>query len=163
MTNTRIFKKYTLTEVAELLDVLPNELSRYFGQSTGLPHRLLFDDTDIDKIRAEMGLKSWWKSERRASIQDSNSVRLLVRSLSSMILSHGLVRAERADNLLRGLEGTEQALIRRYINTLLRMGILKSEPSISALEISLDHSKKIILEEIVNGSRYPSSIESLWK
>ena len=80
-----------------------------------------------------------------------------------MILSHGLVRPERADNLLRGLDGSEQALIRRYINTLLRMGILKSEPSISALEISLDHSKKIILEEIVKGTRYPSSIESLWK
>ena len=163
MTSTRIFRKYTLTEVSERLDVLPNELSRYFGQTTGLPHRMLFDDVDIEKIKSEMGLKSWWGSRKAETIEDSNGTRQQIRHLSEMILSHGLVRAERADNLLRGLDGEGQALVRRYINTLLRMGILKSEPSISSLEISLDHSKKIILEEIVKGTRYPSSMESLWK
>ena len=114
----KLFRKYTLSEVSKLLGVLPGELSRYLGQSSGLPARLSFDEADISKIKVEMGLRTWWSSEKPYTIQDDNPKRRLIREMSYRIIQNGLTRPQRYDNLLRGLAGEEQSLLRGYLNNI---------------------------------------------
>ena len=161
-TISKLFRKYSLTEVSKMLGVLPGELARYLGQSSGLPARLLFDEADISKIQVEMGLKAWWSVDRPFEIQDDNHKRRLVREMSQRILQNGLTRPQRYDNLLRGLAGEEQALLRIYLNALIKKGILSSEAGISSLELRMVPDRRSLLEDIAAGKQYPLGLDQLW-
>jgi hypothetical protein len=158
----RSFQKYNITEVSKRLDVLPGELARHLGQAGGLPNRLRFDEADIEKIYIEMGLKSWWEPSINFTIEDEHEKRRLIRELSVRILKNGLTHPQRYDNLLRGVGGDEKKLLRSFLNALLKMGVLRSEANISSLELRMEPNRKIVLEQIVEGSKYPSVIEELW-
>ena len=158
----KLFTKYTLSESSKRLGVLPSELARYLGQGAGLPSRLLFDDADIAKFHVEMGLKTWWSQEKPFFVQDNNPKRQLIRELSYRIIQNGLTHPQRYDNLLRGLAGEEQALLRKYLNLLLKKGMISSEFGVSALELRIVPDKRQLLEDIANGKQYPQGLEQLW-
>jgi len=162
MSTYKLFQKFTVSEVAKRLDVLPGELARHLGQGDGLPNRLWFDEKDIEKLYIEMGLRTWWPSDTRFFVQDDNPKRQLIRELSHRILKNGLVQPQRYDNLLRGVGGEEKIVLRSYLNFLLKSSILTSQSNISSLELQLELDKKQVLDDIAKGVRYPTGLESIW-
>jgi len=158
-----LFRKLSLSEVAQKLQLKPFDIARIMGQSGGLPDVLLFSDELVADIRRKAGIEVWW-DEESLPIADDNRSRALVRSLMFKLLKHerdGGV-STRADNLFRGLDGADQLLIRRAVNQLIREGLLLSLPTASGLHIRVDAVQRDTLESMASGSDIPDSIETLW-
>ena len=138
MSSMDLFRKLTLSEVAQQLQLKPFDIARILGQTGGLPDILLFSDELVADIRKKAGVEIWW-DEDPLPIEDDNRSRALVRSLAHKLLQHerdGGV-STRADNLFRGLEGADQLLIRRAVNQLIREGLLLSLPTVSYTHLTL--------------------------
>lgn len=157
------FQKFNIVEVSQRLDIQPQQLARHLGHSSGLPNRLRFDEADIEKIYIEMGLKSWWEPEIEYTVQDDNPSRRLIREFSSRILRNGLTKPQRSDTLLRGVGGKKKALLRSFLNELIKLGVLHSQASISSIDFRLEPDRRIILEQIATDTRYPPSVTLLWE
>ena len=82
--------------------------------------------------------------------------------MSQRVLKNGLTRPQRYDNLLRGLAGEDQSLLRMYLNILIKKGILSSEAGISSLELRMVPDRRGILEDIAAGRQFPVGLEQLW-
>ena len=157
------FQKFSIVEVSQRLDIQPQQLARHLGHSSGLPNRLRFDEADIEKIYIEMGLKTWWEPSIQYKIEDDNPNRRLVRECARRMIDNGLHHPQRSDTLLRGIGGQKKALLRTFLNELVKLGVLYSQGSISSVNLRLEPTKKSVLEEIATDTRYPPSISSLWK
>jgi hypothetical protein len=163
MSTIDLFRKLTLTEVSQKLQLKPFDIARIMGQNGGLPDVLLFSDELVDQIRKLAGVEVWWDAEPLA-IEDENRSRALVRTLSQKLQAHekGGGGSTRADNLFRGLEGADQLLIRRAVNQFIREGLLLSLPTARGLYVQIDTVQRDTLDSITNGSDIPDSIEALW-
>ena len=157
------FQKFNIVEVAQRLDIQPQQLARHLGHASGLPNRLRFDEADIEKIYIEMGLKAWWEPDIQYAIQDDNPNRRLVREFSSRIMSNGLTQPQRSDTLLRGIGGQKKALLRSFLNELVKLGVLHSQAGISSINLRLEPDRRVILDQIATDTRYPPSVALLWE
>ena len=163
MSTMDLFRKLTLAEVAQKLQLKPFDIARIMGQNGGLPDVLLFSDELVDQIRKQAGVEVWWDAEALV-VDDDNRSRALVRTLAEKLLTHeqGDGSATRADNLFRGLEGADQLLIRRAVNQFIREGLLLSLPTARGLYVQIDAVQRDTLGSIASGSEIPDSIEALW-
>ncbi len=160
MTKLDLFKKMTLSEVATKLEVMPFYIARHYGQNGGLPADMLFDTAVLDKLRAEMGLETWWDGSP-FEVDDDNPPVRLIRELTVRMLKVDVSKVERADNLYRGLKGADKDLIKAAVNELIRMGVIQSIPMAAALGVKFVPEKREILEKIAAGNKLPPSIEHL--
>ena len=157
------FQKFSIVEVSQRLDIQPQQLARHLGHSAGLPNRLRFDEADIEKIYVEMGLKTWWEPNIQYTIQDDNPNRRLIREFANRMLDNGLTQPQRSDTLLRGIGGQKKALLRTFLNELVKLGVLFSQGSISSVNLRLEPNNRTILEQIASDVRYPPSVSALWE
>ena len=111
MSNLDMFRKLTLSEVATALEVIPFYIARHYGQKEGLPKDLRFELSVLDQLRQEMGLQTWWDG-RPFETEDNNPTRRLIRELALRMLQADSNAVERADNLYRGLKGSDKDLIK---------------------------------------------------
>ena len=157
-----VFYKKTLTEVAKALDVEPIFVARHFGQGKGLPSDMRFSNDDIEKIKTEMALSTWWADEN-FHIEDENHSRRLVRELAYRILKADFSKVERLDNLVRGLQGADKQLLKKALNKLIEdYKVFKSEPMPAGIGIRFIDDKKTVLKQIATGKSIPAKIERLW-
>ena len=157
------FQKYSIVEVSQRLDIQPQQLARHLGHSSGLPNRLRFDEADIEKIYVEMGLKTWWEPTIQYTIEDDNPNRRLVREFAKRMLNNGLTQPQRSDTLLRGLGGQKKALLRTFLNELVKLGVLFSQAGVSSVNLRLEPNNKSVLEQIASDIRYPQNVSALWE
>lgn len=158
-----LFRKMTLQDVADHLNLDGLDIARLLGQNGGLPATLQFTKADVDQIRELAGIQPWWQGLELEE-PDDNRPRALVRSLARKLLDHhrnggGVTRA---DNLFRGLEGADQLLIRRAINQMIRDGVLLNSNTVSGLHVQVDAVQADILDAIASGSGIPDNLEALW-
>ena len=139
----------------------PFDIARVLGHEGVMPDRLAFDETDVDRIRALAGVETWWDGGA-LPVSDDNRRRGLVRSLAQKLLSRGDGRPSRADNLTRGLDGEEQATVRRAVNQMIRDGILTSTATARGVEVLVGASQRATLEAVAEGRDIPRSLEALW-
>ena len=149
--------------MSQRLDIQPQQLARHLGHSSGLPGRLRFDEADIEKIYVEMGLKTWWEPNIQYTIQDENPNRRLIREFATRMLNNGLTQPQRSDTLLRGIGGQNKALLRTFLNELVKLGVLFSQASITSVNLRLEPNNRTILEQIATDVRYPPSVSALWE
>ena len=161
MTNPDLFRKRTLSQVAQDLDVLPFYVARYLGQKQGLPPDLRFSAEEAEQLRKDMGLKTWW-TEQKFEVEDDNPARRLIREMAARIVKTDFSETERADNLFRGLHGADRRLITQAVNELIKMGVIQSVPMAAGLGVRFIKAKKSVLQNIASGSEIPKVIERLW-
>ena len=87
MSTIDLFRKLTLTEVSQKLQLKPFDIARIMGQNGGLPDVLLFSDELVDQIRKLAGVEVWWDADP-LPIEDENRSRALVRTLSQKLQAH---------------------------------------------------------------------------
>ena len=74
MSSMDLFRKLTLSEVAQQLQLKPFDIARILGQTGGLPDILLFSDELVADIRKKAGVEIWW-DEDPLPIEDDNRSR----------------------------------------------------------------------------------------
>ena len=156
-----VFQKKTLIEVAKELDVNPVFISWHLGLNDGLPNDMLFSNDDVEGIRKQMGLTTWWE-DQTFFIEDDNPSRRLVRELAYRILQSDFNKVERFDNLVRGLQNADKKLVITTLNEMIKKRILSSESIASGLGVRFQTEAKDTLQKIADGESIPSTIERLW-
>lgn len=160
MADVDLFEKLTLSQVARWLEMHPFDIVRVLASEGGLPQRLAFDEGDVDRIRALAGVETWWDGGG-LPVADDNRRRALVRSLAQKLVARGDGRPTRADNLSRGLDGDEAALVRRAANQLIRDGLLSSAATARGMEVQVNANQRASLEAIAEGRDLPRALEAL--
>lgn len=161
MAELELFEKLTLRHIGRWLDVHPFDIVRVIAVEGGLPPQLAFDEYDVDRIRERTGVETWWDGGA-LPVSDENRRRALVRSLIHKLLENADGRLTRADNLTRGLEGDDQATVRRAVNQLIRDGQLLSQSTSRGLEVCVSPDHRAILQSISEGRDIPKQLEALW-
>ena len=161
MAEIDLFEKLTLSQVARWLEMHPFDVVRVLATDGALPTRLAFDEGDVDRIRALAGVETRWDGGA-LPVGDDNRRRALVRALAQKLVARGEGRATRADNLARGLDGEEAALVRRAANQLIREGLLSSTATARGMEVSVPSAQRATLEAIAEGRDIPKGLEQLW-
>ncbi|MBM74866.1 MAG: hypothetical protein CMK59_05660 [Proteobacteria bacterium] len=169
MTNLDLFRKKTLTDLAKILDITPFDLARHYGTKEGLPVDLLFEKSDLERLKKELQLEDWWAPDGPYSdvlsdntLRDVSMVRTRLRQVSTMLLQR---QGEicRSDNLLRGFaEGTselsaqeEKSLITVLLNLLIRSGAIQSISMSSGLGLVV---KEGSLLQVIAQGKWPAMI-----
>ena len=174
MTNLDLFRKKTLTELAKDLDITPFDLARHYGTKDGLPVDLLFEKSDVLRVKKELSLEDWWSPQGPCkdvlldkSLIDVSMVRTRLRQVASMLLlREGDVH--RSDNLLRGfVEGDselsvqeEKSLITVLLNLLIRSGSIQSVSMSSGLGLVV---KENSLLKVIAEGKWPAMILDMIK
>lgn len=161
MAEAELFEKLTLSQIARWLDVHPFDIARVLGHEGGLPPKLSFDESEVDRIRALTSVETWWDGGP-LPVQDENRSRGLIRSLASMLAQRPDGSTSRADNLARGLEGDEQTLVRRAVNQLIRDGVLLGMSTARGLEVSVAPEHRALLQSVAEGRDIPPALEAMW-
>lgn len=161
MAELDLFEKLTLAQIGRWLDVHPFDIVRVLGAEGRLPEQLAFDDAEVDEIKALTGVETWWDGGS-LPVADDNRRRALVRALAHKLLERADGQLTRADNLTRGLEGEDQATVRRAVNQLIREGELVGQPTSRGLEVCVNPDRRGILQSISEGRDIPKQLEALW-
>lgn len=161
MAELELFERLTLSQIARWLDIHPFDIARVLGHEGGLPTRLSFEETEVDRVRALARVETWWDGGT-LPVSDMNRRRALVRALAYKLLQRAEGNPSRADNLARGLEGDEQTLVRRAVNQFIRDGVLTSASTARGLEVSVSPSHRALLQSIAEGRDIPKHLEALW-
>lgn len=163
MSGADLFEKLTIGQVARWLDVHPFDLVRMMGSTDGgLPTDLRLDEAQIDRLRDQAGVETWWSGD--LNVSDAVRGRALVRSLAAQILSRSASGSwvSRADNLYRGLEPADHWVVRRAVNQLILDRVLISVARSSGLHVELGPKANEVLGGIAEGTEIPASLEALW-
>lgn len=162
MSHSDLFQYFSLSEAAVQLDIHPFDIARYLSiQKGGMPVELRLNQQQIAQIARGMGLQNWWAEPM--TIEDEQPNRLFARELARRILEADWSEPTRADNLNRGLAGQEYTHVRRLINAFIKCHILRSKATLTGLMIQKgDHLEwEKVLENIVNGTHFPTEIASV--
>ena len=140
-----MLRPWSVVRVAQALDLHPFEVIRILAADGSLPPDLRLRPGDVARVVDVGGLEAWWEP------MEGNLRRptLLVRSLARELVTRRIVEPTwtRADNLFRGLEPTEQAVVRRATNALIRLGAMGSRMSARGLELTV---RPPAVEELVS-------------
>lgn len=160
--SAELFYRKSLSDIAAQLDVHPFDIARMMGlRESGLPAELHFDTKDTKEIASELRLEIWWAEP--IQIEDGHHQRRLVREFARKLVTADLSQPTRADNMYRGLEGSDFALIRSVLNTFITLNVVQSVQTLTGIDISLVEgpATQKVLEDIVNASKFPKQLEEL--
>ncbi|MDP2304532.1 MAG: hypothetical protein Q8P18_00725 [Pseudomonadota bacterium] len=127
-------RPWTVTRVAEALDLHPFEVIRILATDGTLPSDLRLRPQDAARVVEAGGLEAWW-----GTLERQTRGPVLVRAVAHHLLDRGVVEPTwtRADNLFRGLEPEEQVVVRRAVNAWIRSGAMASRMSARGMELTV--------------------------
>ena len=148
-------------EAATELGVHPFNLIRILVAADKLPPELRFDPAELPGIAKAGGIETWWQGPRR---QDEIPARGLLRDLCSQLVERGAVgeNATRLDNLLRGLDAEDQALVRAFLQELVELSLLTTRNSPTGLRVSIVEGQEYKLADLAEGGEVPADLVAVW-
>lgn len=156
-------ERLTLADVASELAIHPFDLIRILVAERCVTDNLRFDRPQVDVIRRAGGIETWWTADSTRS-DDSILARGLLRDVCEQLVARGVVgdNATRLDNVLRGLETSEQHIVRALVQGLIQLGVLGSRSSARGLYVSIVEGREYAVADLAEGGDVPEELAELW-
>ena len=131
-------RPWTIARTAQALELHPFEVVRILASSGALPAQLRLEPDDVGRVLELGRLETWWEGSPKFGPEDVEG-HAVTRALARQLLARGVIEPvwTRADNLFRGLETRAQRIVRRAVNTWIRVGAMGSRMSARGLEVSV--------------------------
>ena len=151
-----------LSTVAARLELHPFDLVRIISHEEPMPQELLFGEAEIEIIARKAGILPWWDANEGLTwpAEDPDRTEALARALAWKLASHQPTRRNpvRADNLFRGLKGTDRRRARRITNGLIRLEVVQSVPTWRGLCLGIAEGDEGLLHEMASANELPEGL-----
>lgn len=147
-----------LYEAARTLGIDPFEAVRLLVLGDAFPEGTLLLTVDhVEKIRETGGIEHWW-------VDGAPSGQELVQAMIGKMIEGGLVGevGTRIDNLWRGLDEEQQALLQQAVNILAQNAQILSFMTPRGVQVSLAPDAASFLGQVASGEAQHDQLAVLW-
>lgn len=163
MATSEKFQKLRVVDIARKLGIHPFDVVRILTVKDALHPRLRFDSADLEKVRSQGGIETWWGPDRKIE-EDTIRARGLMRSIVREMVRRRLVgdRTTRVDNVYRGLEPDDESIARKALNLLIQEHLIRTLPTAMGNHICIVPEQLPVMEALADGRAMPAGLAALW-